>query len=252
MTVYVKQFTFPHYFTILAFVLTGLNVVSGLLGIYFSINGNLSIAFQFLLLGTLFDLLDGKVAKRAPTQTELGGYADSFADLVTFAVLPGYMVLGLSTNLWLGDISILTTPFTITLGQIFAGIYAIGGWYRLIRFSATQTDPSKFYGLPTAAAAMFIGAFTVAVVEFPDLPINIGLTLATVIIGFLMVSNISYPSPKRMYQSDNVLITAATIVSSLYLFFPNIISALLIIVISTIYIGGGPVYVQQTRQTPQT
>ena len=241
------HFTLPHYFTILAFILTGFNILSGFLGIYFSLNGELTIAFQFLLLGTLFDLLDGKVAKRAPTGTSnIGAYADSFGDLITFAVLPGYMLLGLGSNLWLGNVFLLSFPIMITLGQIIAAVFAIGGWYRLVRFGALP-DSSTFEGLPTAAAAMFIGAFTVIVYEFNDLPFNILLTFATLVCGFLMASNISYPSPKRLYRSDNILITAATVVSSLYLIYPNFISALFIVIEGFLYIAGGPSYVQKTK-----
>ena len=234
-------------FFILANLFTLGNLFSGLYGIFLTFEDNIAIAFQFLLLGAFFDLLDGRLAKQSSIKSQFGEYADSFADLMTFALLPGFMVLALNTSLWLGNIDLIPglNP-QITLGQLFAAVYAIGGWYRLIRFSAKPTG-AKFEGLPSAAAAMFIGAFTVIVVEFKDLPLNVLLTLAIVISGILMSSKISYPSPKRMFQSDNILITVAGLVGFFYIIYPNWISALMVVFISVLYTGAGPYYFIRTQ-----
>ncbi|MHA2366235.1 MAG: CDP-alcohol phosphatidyltransferase family protein [Candidatus Hodarchaeales archaeon] len=236
--------TFPNQFIILAFILTSMNLLCGIFGIIQSLEGNVKNAFQFLLLGAFFDLVDGKVARMAPTKSELGAYYDSLSDLVSFVVLPGYLVLSLESNLWLGDIS-LVDP--ISMGEIIAGIYAISGWFRLVRFGA-KPSYGNFEGLPSAAAAMLIGALTVIVVDFPDLPLNIGLTIATVTTGILMSSKIAFPSPKRMFQSDNILITVAAIVGAFYVIIPNVISALLVLAISLLYTVAGPRYLIETER----
>lgn len=236
-------------FFLLANIFTLGNLLCGLFGIFLTlditIQNNIQIAFQFLLLGAFFDLFDGKLAKMTSIKSQFGEYADSFADLMTFALLPGFMVLALKSNLWLGNIEIVSP---ITFGQLFAGVYAVGGWYRLIRFSAMPTG-SKFEGLPSAAAAMFIGAFTVIVADFPDIPLNVLLTLAIVLAGLLMSSKISYPSPKRMFQSDNILITVAGLVGFVYVIYPNWFSALMVVFISLLYTSAGPYYYIKTQQT---
>ena len=219
------------------------NLLCGLYGIFLTFDGNILGAFQFLLLGAFFDLFDGKLAKISGIKSQFGEYADSFSDLMTFALLPGFMVLALKSALWLGDIEIFSN---FTFGQIFAGVYAIGGWYRLIRFSAKPTG-ARFEGLPSAAAAMFIGAFTVIVFETPNLPLNILLTIAIIISGLLMSSTIIYPSPKRMFQSDNILITVAGVVGFLYVIVPNEISALMVLFISILYTAAGPYYFIKTQ-----
>ncbi len=235
-------------FFIAANVFTLGNLLCGLYGIFLTFDGSILAAFQFLLLGAFLDLFDGKLAKMSHIKTQFGEYADSFADLMTFALLPGFMVLALKSSLWLGDYEIVSN---FTLGQLFAGVYAVGGWYRLIRYSAKPSG-SKFEGLPSAAAAMFIGAFTVIVVEFPDLPLNVLLTVAIVITGFLMSSTITYPSPKRMFQSDNFLITVAGVIGFLYVVYPNWISALMVVIISVLYTSAGPYYFIKTQQKTST
>lgn len=241
-----------YFFFLVANLFTLGNLFCGLYGIFLTLdvaNSNrIEIAFQFLLLGAFFDLLDGRIAKKSAIRSQFGEYADSFADLMTFALLPGFMVLALNTSLWLGNIVLIAglTP-AITLGELFAGVYAIGGWYRLIRFSAKPTG-AKFEGLPSAAAAMFIGALTVIVVEFTTLPLNVLLTFSIIIAGVLMGSNISYPSPKRMFQSDNILITIAGLIGVIYVIYPNWFSALMVVFISVLYTGAGPYYYIQTQK----
>lgn len=239
-----KNPSYDIYWLILANIFTGLNLLCGIVGILYSIEGNVFIAFQFLLLGAFFDLFDGKFAKMSSRKSVIGDYADSFSDLITFVLLPGFMVLALKSSLWLGDIELLTQ---ITLGQLFAGVYAVGGWYRLIRFSS-RPPGSKFEGLPSPAAAMLIGSLTVIVVEFVSLPLNVILTLTILSTGILMSSHLNYPSPKRMMQSDNILITVAGVVGFLYIIFPNVISAFLVLFISVLYTLAGPYYFLETQK----
>ena len=236
--------TKDYLFFVLANIFTLGNLLCGLYGIFLTFDGDINGAFRFLLLGAFFDLFDGKLAKMSSITSQFGEYADSVADLITFALLPGFIVLGLNKALWLGDIELITN---LTLGQLFAGVYAVGGWYRLIRFSAKPTG-AKFEGLPSAAAAMFIGAFAVIVLEFSDTPLNVLLTLAIIVAGLLMSSTVVYPSPKRMFQSDNLLITVAGVIGLLYVVYPNWISALMVVIISVLYTAAGPFYFIKTQQ----
>ena len=228
----------------LANLFTFLNLVSGLFGIYYSLQGNVFVAFQLLLIGAFFDLFDGKIAKKSHLKFSFGDYADSFADLITFVLLPGFMVLSLDSLLWLGDIQLISQ---FTLGQVFASIYAIGGWYRLIRFSSKPTGV-KFEGFPSPASAMLVGSLTILVVEFQTIPINIILTITVIASGLLMSSTIDYPSPKRMMQSDNLLITIAGIIGAVYVILPNVISAFFVYGISLFYTLVGPYYFDLTQK----
>ncbi|MHA1167541.1 MAG: CDP-alcohol phosphatidyltransferase family protein, partial [Candidatus Hodarchaeales archaeon] len=122
----------PHYLTLLAFISTGLNLLCGLWGISAAIDGNNKLAFQLLLLGSIFDFFDGKFAKLAPTKSDMGTYADSFADVITFAILPGFMVINATTIF--GSVAII-----ITIVQVYAAIFSICGWFRLVRYAIQPT-----------------------------------------------------------------------------------------------------------------
>jgi phosphatidylserine synthase len=222
---------------VLAFISTGLNLSSGILGIYFSIEGNLEMALRLLIIGAYFDVLDGRFARRAPTKSELGVYADSFADLFTFALLPAYMVL--EANVFLGDITILTG---ITVAFVLAVFYSFAGWFRLVRFSAKPTGV-MYRGLPSSAAAMFVGSLIVLYSQFTAIPLlDVLVTLAILFSATMMVSKIDYPSPKRMYKTDNYLFASASIMGLFYIFVPNIISLIIVIAIFLLYIFLGPYY----------
>lgn len=223
---------------ILANLATIMNLLAGIFGIYYSLQGNVLVAFQLLLVGAFFDLFDGKLAKKSNLNLPFGDYADSFADLLTFALLPGFMAISISSALWLGDVVIFSQ---FSLGQLFAGIYAVSGWYRLIRFSSHPTG-EKFEGLPSPAAAMLIGSMTIVVVEFVSLPLNVILTFTIVIAGVLMSSTIDYPSPKRMMDADNLLITVAGVIGFFYVIVPNVLSAFFVVCISVFYTLVGPYY----------
>ena len=239
-----KKFTFPNYFLILAYICTGINLLSGFIGIFYTFRGtsaDLQTAYRLLLIGVFFDYFDGKLARKSHTTSDIGIYADSFADLFTFVLLPAYMVL--QTNLYL--VKIIISPF-ITLAEILTAIYAIGGWYRLIRFSSKPTG-AKFEGLPSAGAAIFIGALTTITTYFSEFSLlNILLTLAVVTSGILMVSKLDYPSPKILLKPDNYLLFIGMLIGLFFIIIPNPVSALFVFLISCIYLGLGPVYYKKS------
>lgn len=233
----------PHYLTVLAFISTFFNLVCGLLGIYFSMAGDLELALRLLIVGAFFDVLDGRFARRAPTQSELGVYADSFADLFTFALLPAYMAINASLYL---RYQVVFSDITVII--ILAAFYSFSGWYRLVRFSVKPTGV-MFQGLPSSAAAMFLGALIVLNEQFLEIEfLSIVTTLGLVFSGIMMISKISYPSPKRMWRTDNYLFAIASLMGIIYIFIPNLISLLIILAIFMIYIFFGPLYYKKSEE----
>lgn len=233
----------PHYLTILAFISTGLNLACGFLGISAAMNGNNKVAFQLLLLGAIFDFIDGKFARLAPTKSDIGTYADSFADVITFAILPGFMLLG-ARHTYLGKVA-----YIITVEQIYAAVFAACGWYRLIKF-AMQPTGVVFFGLPAPAAAMLAGSAIVVQEDpfFAGLD-NTGILLTAIFLvaGLLMATTIKYPSPKRMYASDNILITVSGVVGFMFIFIPETLPAFLMMCCGLLYMIAGPSYLKKTE-----
>lgn len=74
-----------------------LGLLSAVIGIYFSIQGNFSAAIIGILWAVLFDWFDGIIARnmkgRTKEQGEFGAELDSMIDIVSFGVLPAIILL---------------------------------------------------------------------------------------------------------------------------------------------------------------
>ncbi|MFX0095024.1 MAG: CDP-alcohol phosphatidyltransferase family protein [Candidatus Hodarchaeota archaeon] len=229
---------------ILAYGSTGLNMICGLIGILFALQSNLYEAFRFMLLGVIFDFLDGRFARLAPTKSDWGVYADSFADFVTFGILPGYMIL-------FGNVLEVEIGF-IPSALIFAAIYTICTWIRLIRY-ATKPTGIIYEGLAASVAAMLIGATMIFSKDpnwywlFPES--GIILTPFIVLVSVLMISRVIYPSPKRMLPLDVVITISGIIFGIVYIIYPSNLTALLVLFCMLVYTFFGPVYLRLTTNT---
>ena len=235
-------------FILLAFLFTALNALCGIGGIIISLFFSFDFPYlpmQLLIFGAIFDFLDGWVAKRSSSPSTLGAYMDSIGDVITFAILPGIMVL----NSPLIGNGILEIQDAVKL--VIAGFYTLCGWVRLIRF-ATHPTVIHFDGLPSPAAALLVGSSAV-LATLPEMnwlfwSNGLPLTLITVITGFLMILTINYPTPKRGQTADMVAISIAGIVVLLFAFIPNYITLSTILFISLLYTILGPLYLIKTSK----
>ena len=233
-------------YTLVANLFTLSNAIAGIIGTIAAIFYQETLPFlamQMLIFGELFDFLDGFLAKRAPTTSSFGAYADSVSDVITFAVLPGIMLL--QSKL----VSLSETGFLVLFPFIIAGFYSICGWIRLIRFASNPTTV-YFEGLPSPAAALLIGASaTIANISESHWLFGsdgVFLTLLAIITGILMVLKIKYPTPKRGQKPDLLLIGLAGCIVISFLFIPGLLTVTLILFISLLYAIFGPFYFFRT------
>jgi CDP-diacylglycerol--serine O-phosphatidyltransferase len=236
-------------FTLLAFLFTGLNALCGIVGIIISLYYPSDFPYlplQLLILGAIFDYLDGRMAKKAPITSSLGAYSDSIGDVLTFAILPGIMLLNAPL---LGN-QLLEIGKIISL--VIAGFYSFCGWARLIRF-ATRPTEIYFDGLPSPAAALLVGSSAV-LATFPEMvwlfwTNGIPLSIFAFITSLLMILTIKFPTPKRGKTPDMVAIGIAGIVVIAFVFIPNYITASAILFIALLYTILGPLYLVRTAET---
>jgi CDP-diacylglycerol--serine O-phosphatidyltransferase len=143
-------------------LLTICNLVSGIAGIWFVLEHNPYYAALMVLLAAVFDFLDGFLARLLKSTSAIGKSLDSLADMISFGVLPGFLVFRLQTISiglglgyeWIPDLKIhecilLLSPVII---PVFSAI-------RLARFDHDERQKMKFYGLPTPANALFIASW---------------------------------------------------------------------------------------------
>ena len=109
---------------------------------------NFEFAAWLILLGMVFDVFDGQVARFSGKTSDLGAQLDSLCDLLTFGLAPALLVVRLNMiqpQLWQN----------IVWGLCLA--YFVGALLRLARFTVdTEHDADAhvcFKGLPTPAAA---------------------------------------------------------------------------------------------------
>lgn len=180
----------PSIFTILA-------ICAGLTAIRMAIEGRYDVAVAAIVLAALLDAIDGRVARLLKAESRFGAELDSLADFVNFGVAPAIMVFTWA----LGDLK--------SMGWIIVLIFAICAALRLARFNVALDAKDQpawkgnfFVGVPVPAGALILllplyvdnlGMIAVA-------PLWPAILLYTLIIAFLMVSNIPTYSGKLIGQ----------------------------------------------------
>lgn len=106
----------------------------------------LSIGF-YIILSLLFDFADGLVARLLNVKSELGAQLDSLADMVTFGVLPGFIMLWI-----LKYRSGVEYEYFQYLGLLITLFSAL----RLAKFNIDDSQTENFKGLNTPANTIFI------------------------------------------------------------------------------------------------
>ena len=173
----------------LANLATFFNIAAGVLAIYFLTHDSFFAAALFAWIAGAFDIIDGKIARKYNLSTEFGIQLDSFADFLSFVIVPTMFIYFAIID---GKELMLFTPLVA-----FAFIYyVIAGLRRLIQFNinAEEGEVAKFFtGVPTPLGAIFL--WLVYLVWLTGM-INENIVLiATILIGFSLNSKIKIPHP---------------------------------------------------------
>ena len=170
-----------------------LTLCSMLLGFYSilsTIKGNYVYAAWAILFATIFDGLDGWVARLTNSTTKFGIELDSLSDLVSFGVAPAVMMYK-----W------ALAPFG-RIGWAAAFWFMACGALRLARYNVQMgsTESKSFTGMPIPGAATIIASLILFYHEMLDMPPgkNILILGLTVLLAFLMVSTLKYHGAKEI------------------------------------------------------
>jgi CDP-diacylglycerol--serine O-phosphatidyltransferase len=192
---------------------TAASIFAGVYSMTASTQGHFGFAAWMILLSLLFDGLDGRVARLTNTCSRFGVEFDSLADIVAFGAAPALLIY-----LYAGE------QFG-RLGILVSAIYVIFGAIRLARFNGmtAQSEPSVFIGVPIPTAAVFTAVLVLLYEKYPLLGSHLWIILsAALVTGLLMVSNIRYPSFKKVsVQAMHVkryLVIALVAASAVFLY----------------------------------
>jgi len=163
-------------------------------------------AVWLILAAVIFDSLDGRLARMGGRTSLFGAEFDSLADVVSFGMTPALMVFFLilaprEDYQWFRE-----------LGWVIAFIYLLCGAVRLARFNVitnpllhrAEAESSKdFVGLPIPAAAGTVASLVLLLLNMSAnarelRQLTIALPLILMLVSFLMVSTIRYPSFKQV------------------------------------------------------
>jgi CDP-diacylglycerol--serine O-phosphatidyltransferase len=172
----------------LANLITMGNISFGLMAVYFVTQSNFFVAVILAWMGGAFDIFDGKVARKYQLSNEFGIQLDSFADFLTFVLMPTFLIFE----------AVFTQESTLVkvLGGMGSIYYVISGLRRLIQFNIAA-DPGEaekyFTGVPTPLGAILLWLVFLGFVYLSIPPF--GVLALMVIIGYLLNSNVKIPHP---------------------------------------------------------
>lgn len=175
-------------------LITVLAICAGLTGIRLAFEHRFELAVAMVLLAALLDAVDGRIARLLHGASKFGAQMDSLADIVNFGVAPALVLYA-----YLLDRA-------GAFGWIAALIFAAACCLRLARFNVMLEDENMepwkadyFVGVPAPAGALLV--LLPVYLGFLGMPQGVSTALPasffTVLVGFLMVSQVPVYSGKN-------------------------------------------------------
>lgn len=185
---------------------TALNLLSGAFCVYALISKLDTFVPYCIVFSLICDFLDGFVARKMNIQSSIGKELDSLADVISFGLVPGFMLLRMFNpemqfQLNLQGILLFILPFTIPIYSAF----------RLAKFNLETRDSEYFYGLNTPSNTLMILGVYLSWLSNDFNLINLLdqnwiLLLAVVVsINYLLISNtpmFSNKSIKKQFKGN--------------------------------------------------
>jgi len=193
------------------------NLFLGIVSIILVFNDKPELAAIMVIVAMLMDGLDGRVARALNVQSEFGKELDSLSDVISFGVAPAFIVYVVGFQ-----------EMSAAAGWIVTAIFPICGALRLARFNVISGIPGYFIGLPIPAAGGVL--CTLALFHAEITPIV--LLISTLLLSYLMISNVKYPNfkkvgiPKAALWITPIIVLVAIVLA---IIFPGTLSKLIFV-----------------------
>ncbi|MGB0871441.1 MAG: CDP-diacylglycerol--serine O-phosphatidyltransferase [Flavobacteriales bacterium] len=118
------------------------NALCGVLAIFMALEGQLWVSAFLIVGGAIFDLFDGRVARKLNMASEFGVQLDSLCDVVSFIVAPAVFAYSVLDHDW--------------YVLLILALYIVTGVLRLARYNVTgTTDGGKYFeGVPVPVSIL--------------------------------------------------------------------------------------------------
>ena len=166
---------------------TAANLLCGVMAIILTLAGRIDLAPFAIFIGAILDFFDGFLARKLKVSSEMGKQLDSLADMVTFGVAPGLlMMVVIITTIYI-DGPFYTDDFASHVhAQLqnwinavfynvpnsmdesikflpFAGLFIpFMSMFRLAKFNLDKRQTDSFIGVPTPMNTLFFTFFPLA------------------------------------------------------------------------------------------
>ena len=205
----------------IADAISGVNLLCGLGSIYFAYHQQLEMSLLLLILGGLFDGLDGAAARKWGG-TRWGVYSDDVADGVNYGIAPGFaLYFALGSDAVAMSVGLFYTLFTLS---------------RLVYFTLNKesADPAYFSGVPSTAGGLIVLS---ALILFAQYPVLIGLFVG--IATMQMVSfdthykhlGRAFAEGKKRYRFGLPLYSLVLIIGAFFWGVPSSVALLLVLIL---------------------
>ena len=137
----------------IANIITFGNIACGVAAMYLIQQNNFFAAIILAWIAGALDIADGKVARKYNLSTEFGIQLDSFADFLSFVVMPAFLLFYAVKHYMA-----LSATAEVILGIVFIW-YIISGLRRLVEFNlkVDAGEVAKYFeGVPTPLGAILL------------------------------------------------------------------------------------------------
>lgn len=157
---------------------TGMNMLIGLVSVFYSVTGHFVDAAWLILLCTVMDKLDGTTARLFNASSDFGVEFDSFSDFVSFSLAPAILVFSYFSRI--PSIKIMEHPYFVAVVPLYVIFCAV----RLARYNSYQSeDHDCFSGLTSTMSGGMLAAYMVFAIENQ----NFNFLLSTDIVAGMML-----------------------------------------------------------------
>ena len=200
-------------------VATVFNMFLGFMAITLILNGETIKAGWVMMVGGLFDIIDGKLARLLGLSSRFGTEFDSLADTISFCAVPSILIY-----------SVYVEGLPYLLGAVISFMPLLFGTIRLARFNIdTGENPKPYFtGLTTPLAAITIISFMLFNYQsYGDMGDPRLALVLVAILSFLMISPVRFSKfPLLSFKkgrSNNMRLVGLIIVLLSIIFFRGLV-----------------------------
>jgi len=179
-------------------LLTLSSLFLGFLSILYIQRGLLILGCQLILIATLLDSFDGKLARKIGVASLFGKEIDSLADVVSFCLAPSFLIFN---TIYL--FSNLNYHPNFIYSAILSSFPLLMGAIRLARFNVEDNEKNSndyYEGLPTPMAAISICALIMMKLELEPIVLSVDhswihyniIVPSIILLSFLMIGKIQF------------------------------------------------------------